>query len=98
MPYVCLPLAFDAGQTGGLTPIQLTLRGVGAAAETEGPKVTEKPPAPWGPRKPARTRPGRPFGGPRSGFLRHAFATNTVLMTVGFALTGYQIAGYYLGS
>jgi hypothetical protein len=34
----------------------------------------------------------------RSGFLRHAFATNTVLMTVGFVLTGYQIAGYYLGS
>jgi hypothetical protein len=34
----------------------------------------------------------------RSGFLRHAFATNTALMTVGFVLTGYQIAGYYLGS
>ena len=34
----------------------------------------------------------------RSGFLRHAFATNTVLMTVGFVLTGYQIAGYYLAS
>jgi hypothetical protein len=34
----------------------------------------------------------------RPGFLRHAFATNTVLMTVGFVLTGYQIAGYYLGS
>jgi hypothetical protein len=34
----------------------------------------------------------------RSGFLRHAFATNTALMTVGFLLTGYQIAGYYLGS
>jgi hypothetical protein len=34
----------------------------------------------------------------RSGFLRHAFATNTLLMTVGFVLTGYQIAGYYLGS
>src|SRR6266852_5848042 len=33
----------------------------------------------------------------RSGFLRHAFATNTALMAVGFALTGYQIAGYYLG-
>jgi hypothetical protein len=33
----------------------------------------------------------------RSGFLRHAFATNAVLMTVGFILTGYQIAGYYLG-
>jgi hypothetical protein len=34
----------------------------------------------------------------RSGFLRHAFATNAVLMTVGFVLTGYQIAGYYLGA
>jgi len=34
----------------------------------------------------------------RPGFLRHAFATNTILMTVGFVLTGYQIAGYYLGS
>jgi len=34
----------------------------------------------------------------RPGFLRHAFATNAVLMTVGFVLTGYQIAGYYLGS
>lgn len=34
----------------------------------------------------------------RSGFLRHAFATNTVLMAVGFVLTGYQIAGYYLAS
>ena len=32
----------------------------------------------------------------RSGFLRHAFATNTALMAVGFILTGYQIAGYYL--
>jgi hypothetical protein len=34
----------------------------------------------------------------RGGFLRHAFATNAVLMTVGFILTGYQIAGYYLGA
>lgn len=34
----------------------------------------------------------------RPGFLRHAFATNTVLMSVGFVLTGYQIAGYYLGA
>ena len=34
----------------------------------------------------------------RSGFLRHAFATNTALMTVGFILTGYQIAGYYLAA
>jgi hypothetical protein len=34
----------------------------------------------------------------RSGFLRHAFQTNTALMAVGFTLTGYQIAGYYLGS
>lgn len=32
------------------------------------------------------------------GFLRHAFATNTALMTVGFVLTGYQIAGYYLSA
>ncbi|HLI84206.1 MAG TPA: HupE/UreJ family protein [Bryobacteraceae bacterium] len=32
----------------------------------------------------------------RSGYLRHAFATNTALMSVGFVLTGYQIAGYYL--
>ena len=34
----------------------------------------------------------------RSGFLRHAFATNTALMTVGFVLTGYQIAGYHFAS
>jgi hypothetical protein len=34
----------------------------------------------------------------RSGFLRHAFATNTALMAVGFVLCGYQIAGYYLGA
>lgn len=34
----------------------------------------------------------------RSGFLRHAFATNTALMAIGFILTGYQIAGYYLES
>ena len=34
----------------------------------------------------------------RSGFLRHSFATNTALMTVGFLLTGYQIAGYYFAS
>ena len=34
----------------------------------------------------------------RKGYLQHAFATNAVLMTVGFLLTGYQIAGYYLGS
>src|SRR5438445_10620969 len=31
----------------------------------------------------------------RSGFLRHAFATNTALMVVGFVLVGYQIDGYY---
>jgi hypothetical protein len=34
----------------------------------------------------------------RSGYLRHAFATNTALMSVGFVLTGYQVAGYYLAS
>ena len=30
----------------------------------------------------------------RPGYLRHAFATNTVLMTVGFLLMGYQVTGY----
>jgi hypothetical protein len=29
-------------------------------------------------------------------FLRHAYATNVVLMTAGFVLAGYQIAGYVL--
>jgi hypothetical protein len=32
----------------------------------------------------------------RRGFLRHAFATNTILMTVGFLLIGYQVAGYFV--
>ena len=32
----------------------------------------------------------------RNGFLRHAFVTNTALMTGGFILTGYQLAGYFL--
>jgi hypothetical protein len=30
------------------------------------------------------------------GYLRHAFITNTALMTGGFILTGHQIAGYFL--
>jgi hypothetical protein len=30
----------------------------------------------------------------RSGFLRHAFVTNTLLMTGGFILVGYQLTGY----
>jgi hypothetical protein len=34
----------------------------------------------------------------RSGFLRQAFAANTVLMTVGFLLVGYQVAGYLVAS
>lgn len=34
----------------------------------------------------------------RSGFLRHAFATNTALMVVGFVLVGYQVAGYYVAA
>jgi hypothetical protein len=34
----------------------------------------------------------------REGFLRHAFVTNTALMTGGFILTGYQIAGYFLAA
>lgn len=32
----------------------------------------------------------------RSSFLDHAFVTNTLLMTAGFTLAGYQIAGYVL--
>ena len=32
----------------------------------------------------------------RPGFLQHAFATNAVLMTVGFVLVGYQVAGYFV--
>ena len=32
----------------------------------------------------------------RRGFLRHAFATNAVLMTAGFVLVGYQVAGYFV--
>jgi len=34
----------------------------------------------------------------QSGFLRQAFAANTVLMTVGFILVGYQVAGYFVGA
>ena len=32
----------------------------------------------------------------RPGFLAHAFATNTALMTGGFILMGYQLVGYYV--
>jgi hypothetical protein len=32
-----------------------------------------------------------------TGFLRHANVANVVLMTAGFLLAGYQIAGYALG-
>jgi hypothetical protein len=34
----------------------------------------------------------------RSGFFRYAFATNTVLMGIGFLLVGYQLAGYAVAS
>ncbi len=34
----------------------------------------------------------------RDGFLRHAFATNTALMVVGFVLVGYQAAGYFFSA
>jgi len=30
-------------------------------------------------------------------FERHAFAANMVLMTAGFVLTGYQLAGLFAG-
>jgi hypothetical protein len=32
----------------------------------------------------------------RAGYLRHADATNALLMTAGFLLAGYQLAGYFL--
>ena len=32
----------------------------------------------------------------RGGFLRHAFATNAVVMACGFLLIGYQLSGYFL--
>jgi hypothetical protein len=32
----------------------------------------------------------------RSGFLRHAFATNAAVMAGGFLLIGYQLSGYFL--
>jgi hypothetical protein len=34
----------------------------------------------------------------RPGYLRHAYATNSVLMTAGFVLAGYQLAGYFVTS
>src|ERR1700688_2400692 len=34
----------------------------------------------------------------RPGFLRHAFATNTILMAVGFLLVGYQVARYFVAA
>jgi len=38
---------------------------------------------------------GISFWRTKPGFLRHAFATNTALMTGGFLLMGYQLAGYF---
>ena len=32
----------------------------------------------------------------RAGFLRHAFATNAIVMACGFLLVGYQLSGYFL--
>jgi hypothetical protein len=32
----------------------------------------------------------------RTGFMRHAFATNAVVMACGFLLVGYQLSSYYL--
>jgi len=34
----------------------------------------------------------------QTGYLRHAFATNTALMTAGFILVGYQVAGYFVAA
>ena len=32
----------------------------------------------------------------RSGYLRHAYATNAALMAAGFVLTGYQLTGFFV--
>lgn len=34
----------------------------------------------------------------RSGYLRHAFLTNTALMAGGFMLMGYQLVGYFVNA
>jgi hypothetical protein len=34
----------------------------------------------------------------RPGFMRHAFVTNTLLMTAGFLLVGAQLSGYFLSA
>lgn len=34
----------------------------------------------------------------RTGFLRHAFVTNAVVMGCGFLLVGYQLSGYFLAT
>lgn len=34
----------------------------------------------------------------RAGFLRHAFATNALLMAGGFVLAGYQLVGLFVGA
>jgi hypothetical protein len=34
----------------------------------------------------------------QSGFLRQAFTANAVLMSVGFVLVGYQVAGYFVAA
>jgi hypothetical protein len=34
----------------------------------------------------------------RNGFIRHAFATNAIVMACGFLLVGYQLSGYFLAT
>ena len=41
---------------------------------------------------------GLGFWRTRSGYLRHAYTTNTALMVAGFVLTGYQLTGYVMTS
>lgn len=41
---------------------------------------------------------GLSFWRQRASFARYAFATNTLLMTVGFLLVGYQLTGYLVAS
>ena len=34
----------------------------------------------------------------RTGYLRHAYATNAALMSAGFVLMGYQLTGFLIGA
>ena len=45
-----------------------------------------------------RVRAAHRLAHPAQSIVRHAFATNTLLMAAGFLLVGYQLSGYFLES